>query len=45
MFEVIEMLEAAEMNCDNAKKVPQVIDFVKVQIREAIKMLEEMDGE
>ena len=42
---IIELLRCAEINCDNAKRVPVLIDLVKVQIQEAIKELEKAQYE
>ena len=42
--QVIELLECAKINCDNAKKVGMVmVEMVKMQIDEAIKLLEKDD--
>lgn len=41
--DIIELLNCAEINCDNAKRVPQLIGLVKIQIGEAIKLIEERD--
>jgi len=38
----IEMLQCAEYNCDNVKKLGvHVVDAVKMQIQEALKLLGE----
>ena len=39
-LKIIELLRCAEINCDNSKRVPVLIDLVKVQIQEAIKELD-----
>lgn len=42
--QVIEQLRCAAINCDNTKKIGiQFVDFVKAQIEDGIKMLEEME--
>jgi len=43
--EAIEMLRCAEINCDNAKRVPVLLNAVKMQIQEALKLLEENEEE
>lgn len=44
--EAIEMLQCAEINCDNVKRIgTPFVDMVKFQIQEAIKMLKAPDGE
>lgn len=40
--EAIEMLQCAEINCDNVKKLgTSFVELVKSQIQDAIKLLEE----
>jgi hypothetical protein len=41
MSKVIETLRCAETNCDNAKRVPPMIDIVKAQIQDAIRALDD----
>lgn len=36
----IELLRCAIVNCDNSKKIPELIDLVKIQIEEALKLIE-----
>lgn len=44
--EAIEMLQCAEINCDNVKKLGTFFaDAVKLQIQEAIKLLANGDQE
>jgi hypothetical protein len=44
--EIEEQLECALINCDNAKKVgPVMIDLVKLQIQEALRLLREDNDE
>lgn len=45
VYEAIGILQCAEMNCDNVKKLGAFFaDAVKEQIQEAIKLLEEEDS-
>lgn len=45
-MDAIELLRCAEINCDNIKKIgPVMIDIVKTQISEAIKLLENDEEE
>lgn len=42
--DAIEMLQCAEANCDNVKRLGSFfVDMVKMQIAEAISILEELD--
>jgi hypothetical protein len=44
--EIVEQLECALINCDNIKKVgTALIDLVKLQIQEALKLLREDNDE
>jgi hypothetical protein len=46
LTEIIELLECAKINADNIKKAGVVfVDVVKMQIDEAIKLLQGEDGE
>lgn len=43
MKEIIELLRCASINCDNTKKIGiRFVDFVKIQIDEAIEKLEKI---
>ena len=42
--DAIEMLQCAEINCDNTKKLGvMMVDLVKMQITEAIAILEALE--
>jgi hypothetical protein len=42
--DVLEQLRCAEINCDNIKKAGLIyVEVVKMQIKEAIKLLENAD--
>jgi hypothetical protein len=36
----IELLRCAIINCDNSRKIPQLINLLKIQIKEALKFIE-----